>query len=328
MWISGGEHELRENIVHLVLAKIPGRTAPAGREGHLAVRRAEVPGRGRGTAPARRDVGERNDVVLAGLNHKMGYRGTTNTLLNFGEGRFQPQGRRARSAIWSASRTAGLACMFHMMNEARIGVGLGAAMLGYTGYLHSLDYAREPPAGPPDRPGRQGPGAAAGADHRARRRPAHAAGAEGVRRGRAGAEPAAARRWSTTSTTAPTADERAQRDAAARHPHADREELAVAVVPRRQHPRDPGARRLRLHPRLRRRAVLPRQPAEPDPRGHARHPGARPARPQGRDAGRRRAGAARLVDGADDPRGGAGPARGHAALGRHADRAGRSGSTR
>ena len=68
MWISGGEHELTENIVHLVLAKIPG--GAARHQGHLAVHRAEVPGRRR-TARS----GERNDVVLAGLNHKMGSAG-------------------------------------------------------------------------------------------------------------------------------------------------------------------------------------------------------------------------------------------------------------
>ncbi len=65
MWISGAEHEMTENIVNLVLAKIPG--GPAGNQGHLAVHRAQVP------APsADGPVGERNDVVLAGLNHKMG----------------------------------------------------------------------------------------------------------------------------------------------------------------------------------------------------------------------------------------------------------------
>ncbi len=69
----------------------------ARREGHLAVHRAEVPGD---------DGGERNDVVLAGLNHKMGYRGTTNALLNFGEGRHRPGDAAAPSATWSASRTA------------------------------------------------------------------------------------------------------------------------------------------------------------------------------------------------------------------------------
>ena len=58
------------------------------------------------------------------------------------------------------------------------------------------------------------------------------------------------------------------------------------MVPGSQQPGDPGARRLRLHARLPGRAVLARQPPEHDPRGHARHPGARPAGPQGGD-GRR-----------------------------------------
>ena len=97
--------------------------------------------------------------------------------------------------------------MFHMMNEARIGVGMGAVALGYTGYLMSLDYARDRPQGRP--PQRQGPGRAAGADHRARRRAPHAAGAEGLRRGRAGAASCTARGWSTSSAPAPDADERA-----------------------------------------------------------------------------------------------------------------------
>ena len=71
-------------------------------------------------------------------------------------------------------------------------------------------------------------------------------------------------------------------DTAAGRADPDRQELAVPVVPGRQRPGDPGARRLRLRPRLPGRAVLPGQPAEPDPRGHPRHPGPRPARPQGR----------------------------------------------
>ena len=145
MWISGGEHELSENIVHLVLAKIPredGTLVPgtAGITLFLVPKfLLETDGR----------IGARNDVVLAGLNHKMGYRGTTNSLLNFGEGRHQPEG--AAGAIgWRVGEPGqGLACMFHMMNEARIGVGLGAACLGYTGYLHALDYARNRPQGRP-----------------------------------------------------------------------------------------------------------------------------------------------------------------------------------
>ena len=132
MWISGGEHELSENIIHLVLAKIPG--GPAGSRGISLF-----------IVPKRRinddgSVGERNHVSLVGLNHKMGYRGTTNTLLNFGE-----SGECRGWLIGEVNH--GLACMFHMMNEARIGVGLNAAVLGHTGYLHSLDYALSRPQG-------------------------------------------------------------------------------------------------------------------------------------------------------------------------------------
>ncbi|WP_288432862.1 acyl-CoA dehydrogenase [uncultured Deinococcus sp.] len=128
MWISGGEHELSENIVHLVLARIKG--APAGVKGIslFIVPRYRVNEDG--------SLGEKNNVVLAGLNHKMGYRGTTNTLLNFGEG-----GETVGELVGEAGR--GLGYMFHMMNEARIGVGMGAVMLGYAGYLASLEYARE-----------------------------------------------------------------------------------------------------------------------------------------------------------------------------------------
>jgi butyryl-CoA dehydrogenase len=134
MWISGGDHELSENIVHLVLARIPG--APDGVKGlSLFI----VPKRlvnDDGT------MGERNDVCLAGLNHKMGYRGTTNTLLNFGEGKFKPNGMEGAVGFLVGERHRGLSYMFHMMDEARIGVGLGACAIGYTGYLKSLAYAR------------------------------------------------------------------------------------------------------------------------------------------------------------------------------------------
>jgi hypothetical protein len=88
--------------------------------------------------------GERNDVVVAGLNHKMGYRGTANCLLNFGEGtRHRPLGRAGAIGYRVGSVGQGLPIMFQMMNEARISVGLGAAMLGYRGYLLALAYARD-----------------------------------------------------------------------------------------------------------------------------------------------------------------------------------------
>ncbi|MFI6764869.1 acyl-CoA dehydrogenase [Streptomyces sp. NPDC050355] len=141
MWISGGDHDLSENIVHLVLAKIPG--GPAGVKGIslFIVPKFLVEPDG--------SLGERNDVVLAGLNHKMGYRGTTNTLLNFGEGRHTPGGAPGAVGYLVGEAHQGLAYMFHMMNEARIGVGQGAMALGYTGYLHALDYARTRPQGRP-----------------------------------------------------------------------------------------------------------------------------------------------------------------------------------
>jgi alkylation response protein AidB-like acyl-CoA dehydrogenase len=143
MWISAGEHELAENIVHLVLAKIPGadgKLLPGVKGISLFI----VP---KFLVNADGSLGERNDVALAGLNHKMGYRGTVNTLLNFGEGKLTPRGKAGAIGYLVGDPGRGLACMFHMMNEARIGVGLGATMLGYTGYLHALDYARNRPQG-------------------------------------------------------------------------------------------------------------------------------------------------------------------------------------
>jgi alkylation response protein AidB-like acyl-CoA dehydrogenase len=141
MWISGGDHEIGENIVHLVLARLPG--APAGVKGIslFIVPRFLVDDDGR--------IGERNDVVLAGVNHKMGFRGTVNTVLGFGEGVHRPGGAPGAVAYLVGEPHRGLAAMFHMMNEARIGVGMGAAALGYTGYLKSLRYARERPQGRP-----------------------------------------------------------------------------------------------------------------------------------------------------------------------------------
>ena len=141
MWISGAEHELNENIVNLVLAKIPG--GPAGTKGIslFIVPKFLVSPDG--------SVGERNDVVLAGLNHKMGQRGITNTVLNFGEGKFTPAGKPGAVGYLVGEPHRGLAYMFHMMNEARLGVGMAAVALGYTGYLKSLDYARERPQGRP-----------------------------------------------------------------------------------------------------------------------------------------------------------------------------------
>jgi alkylation response protein AidB-like acyl-CoA dehydrogenase len=140
IFISAGDHDLAENIVHLVLARIPG--GPPGVKGIslLVVPKFLVNPDG--------TLGRRNDVALAGLFHKMGYRGTVSTQLAFGE-----RGECVGELVGEAHR--GLACMFHMMNEARIGVGLGAVMIGTASYLHALDYARERPQGRP--PGQRDP---------------------------------------------------------------------------------------------------------------------------------------------------------------------------
>ncbi|WP_137146468.1 acyl-CoA dehydrogenase [Mycolicibacterium sp. CR10] len=144
MWISGAEHEMTENIVNLVLAKIPG--GPAGTKGiSLFIVPKFLPGPD-GPEEA---VGERNDIVLAGLNHKMGQRGITNTVLNFGEGVHRPGGEPGAVGFLVGEAHRGISYMFHMMNEARLGVGMGAVSLGYTGYLKSLAYARDRPQGRP-----------------------------------------------------------------------------------------------------------------------------------------------------------------------------------
>ena len=159
MWISAGEHELTENIVHLVLAKIPdesGKLVPGVKGISLFIVPKKL------VNPMGELTGQRNDVVLAGLNHKCGWRGTTNTLLNFGEGQFRNlpgQGASCGAGLDGQGAGAigylvgqpgkGLHCMFHMMNEARIGVGLAATMLGLAGYHASLDYAKTRPQGRP-----------------------------------------------------------------------------------------------------------------------------------------------------------------------------------
>jgi butyryl-CoA dehydrogenase len=178
MWISGGEHDLTENIVHLVLAKIPdedGRLAPGVKGISLFVVPKFLVGLQDGERLPKAVLLARNDVALAGLNHKLGYRGTTNTLLNFGEGRFPVRGQADTGGLDGNGAGAigyrvgapgeGLKCMFHMMNEARIGVGLGAVMLGYAGYEASLEYARQRPQGRTHRkPPVEGAGGSAGKD--------------------------------------------------------------------------------------------------------------------------------------------------------------------
>lgn len=130
MWISGGDHELTENIVHLVLAKVPG--------GDVGVKGISL-----FVVPKYLEDGTRNDVALVGLNHKMGNHGTTNALLNFGDGTHQPTAESGAVGYLVGEEHKGLSYMFHMMNEARVAVGLQATATGYAGYLASVEYAKE-----------------------------------------------------------------------------------------------------------------------------------------------------------------------------------------
>ena len=132
MFISGGDQDITENIVHLVLARI--QNAPQGVKGIslFIVPKFKVHADG--------SLDKHNDVQLAGLLHKMGYRGTTSTILSFGE-------KNQCTGYLIGEAGSGLKYMFKMMNEARVGVALGAAMIGYRGYLESLEYAKNRPQG-------------------------------------------------------------------------------------------------------------------------------------------------------------------------------------
>lgn len=132
IFISGGDQNFTENIVHMVLARIEG--APAGASG---VSLFIVPKR---LVNDDGSLGEHNDVALAGLLHKMGWRNTTSTVLSFGE-------RDGAIGFLLGQVNRGLAHMFQMMNEARIGVGLIASCLAYRGFVESLNYVRERPQG-------------------------------------------------------------------------------------------------------------------------------------------------------------------------------------
>jgi alkylation response protein AidB-like acyl-CoA dehydrogenase len=132
IWISGGDHDLSENIVHLVLARVKG--APKGVKGIslFIVPKFLVNEDG--------SIGERNEVALAGLFHKMGGRGHTSAALSFGE-------KDGAVSYLVGEENKGLMYMFHMMNEARILVGTGAALTALTGFQYSLDYAKQRPQG-------------------------------------------------------------------------------------------------------------------------------------------------------------------------------------
>lgn len=127
MWISAADQDITPDITHLVLAKIvgPDGKLPAGSKGISLF-----------IVPKTLLDGRANDIAVIGLNHKLGYRGTPNCAVNFGDG---------PGAVGEllGQPGQGLPIMFQMMNEARINVGLSAAAMTGRAFLLARDYARQ-----------------------------------------------------------------------------------------------------------------------------------------------------------------------------------------
>src|SRR5262249_55416771 len=129
IFISGGDHDMAENIVHMVLARIDG--APKGTKGLslFIVPKYQVDAAGK--------VGGSNDVVTASLEHKMGITGAATAVLTLGEN------GACRGLLCGTVEHQGIAQMFQMMNGARILVGMQGVAAGAAAYLSALDYSRE-----------------------------------------------------------------------------------------------------------------------------------------------------------------------------------------
>ncbi|WP_210712924.1 acyl-CoA dehydrogenase C-terminal domain-containing protein [Pseudomonas sp. MWU349] len=125
IFISAGEHDMSENIVHLVLAKLPD--APAGTKGiSLFIVPKFLP-------DAAGEAGERNGVSCGSIEHKMGIKASATCVLNF-------DGARG-FLIGQANK--GLNCMFTMMNHARLGTGMQGLCLGETSFQGAIRYAND-----------------------------------------------------------------------------------------------------------------------------------------------------------------------------------------
>jgi alkylation response protein AidB-like acyl-CoA dehydrogenase len=128
IYISCGDHDACENVIHLMLARIKG--APAGVKGIslFVVPQKRVPDN------------EPNDVLTEGIYHKMGYKGAPIAHLMIGS-------NDGAEGYLVGDANKGLSYMFQMMNEARVGVGMNAAAIGTAAFQTSLAYAKERPQG-------------------------------------------------------------------------------------------------------------------------------------------------------------------------------------
>src|SRR5690554_6016353 len=125
IFITGGEHDLTENIIHLVLAKLPD--APAGARGISLFLVPKVMVNEDGS------LGERNAVSCGSIEHKMGIKGSSTCVINFDNA----------TNYLVDEPNKGLAAMFTMMNYERLGVGIQGLALGVRSYQSAVEYARE-----------------------------------------------------------------------------------------------------------------------------------------------------------------------------------------
>ncbi len=129
IYISGGDQDFTENVVHLVLARVEG--APPGTKGLslFIVPRVRINDDG--------SLGEPNDVTVASIEHKMGINGNATCVLSFGE-----EGKCIGTLVGQAENV-GIQQMFMMMNTARIGVGLQGVSVAGAAYQSALEYAKD-----------------------------------------------------------------------------------------------------------------------------------------------------------------------------------------
>ncbi|MBC7973492.1 MAG: acyl-CoA dehydrogenase [Myxococcales bacterium] len=124
IFISGGDQDMTSNIVHMVLARTPD--APAGTKGLSLF-----------IVPKVRPDGTPNDVTVGGIEHKMGIKGSATAVLNFGDS------GGCVGELVGTTEQRGMSQMFHLMNYARIGVGIQSLALASSAYLNALDYAKD-----------------------------------------------------------------------------------------------------------------------------------------------------------------------------------------
>jgi alkylation response protein AidB-like acyl-CoA dehydrogenase len=134
VFISGGDHDLAENIVHLVLARVEG--GPPGTKGLslFIVPKKKISADGK--------VGASNDVTVGSIEHKMGINGSATCVLNFGES------DGCEGELVGTTENLGMSQMFRMMNGARIAVGIQGLATAAAAYQNAVDYARERKQGP------------------------------------------------------------------------------------------------------------------------------------------------------------------------------------